>query len=134
MGRSTNSEASISVVVPAHNEERFLDEALASLARQSHRNIEIIVVDNGSTDRTPEIVQAWTLRDPRLRALRLERASLHESLRQGFALARSDLIARLDADDIAEPNRLERQYGHQLRRPEHGGQSDEAGCGKEAPC
>jgi len=120
MGTSTNSTASISVVVPAHNEERFLDEALASLARQSHGNIEIIVVDNGSTDRTPEIVQAWTQRDARFRAWRLERASLHESLRQGFALARSDLIARLDADDIAEPNRLERQYGYLLANPQLG--------------
>jgi glycosyltransferase involved in cell wall biosynthesis len=120
MAISTHDRPLISVVVPAHNEERFLDQALASLAGQSFRAFEIIAVDNGSTDRTSAILAGWANREPRLRTVRLDRPSLHESLRQGVALARADVIARLDSDDIAEPKRLERQYRFLLAHPQLG--------------
>ena len=59
----------ISVVVPAHNAERFIAEALASVQAQSHRNLEVVVVDDGSTDRTAEIVEAIASRDGRVRLI-----------------------------------------------------------------
>lgn len=120
MAIATQDRPLISVIVPAHNEERFLDQALASLAGQSFRAFEIIAVDNGSTDRTSAILAGWASREPRLRTIRLDRPSLHESLRLGVTLARADVIARLDSDDIAEPDRLERQFGFLRAHPQLG--------------
>src|SRR5262245_30261083 len=87
----------------------FLEEALASLADQDFEDFEIIVVDNGSRDRTPDIIADWAKRDPRLRPFRLERPGLARSLHFAATQARAALLARLDSDDIALPSRLRLQ-------------------------
>jgi hypothetical protein len=105
----------ISVLMPVRDGARFLDAALASLAAQTFRDFEIILVENGSADGSSGIVAAWAKREPRLRAFRLDRGGLAASLNFAAAQARAPLLARLDADDIAHPHRLALQYRAMLR-------------------
>lgn len=104
--------------MPVRNGVRYLNEALESLAVQSFANFEIIVVDNGSTDATPHLLGEWAIREPRLRIAQLQRPQLSRALNHAAALARAPLLARLDADDIAFPHRLEIQLAAMLERPE----------------
>ncbi|MBA3382838.1 MAG: glycosyltransferase [Actinobacteria bacterium] len=98
----------VSVLLAVSNGERHLREALASVLRQSVSDLELIVVDDGSTDATPKILSR--VGDARLRVLRnAERLGLAVSLNRGLDEARGRYVARLDADDIAFPRRLERQ-------------------------
>lgn len=110
----------ISVLLPVRNGDLYLDQAIASLAAQSWRDFEIIAVDNGSRDRSPEILRAWAEREPRLRLFRRERKGLAATLNYAAAQARAPLLARLDCDDMALPRRLEVQHGWLARRPELG--------------
>lgn len=107
----------ISVVIPAYNEQQFLGNAIESICRQTFEDFELVVVNNGSTDGTGQIIAEWSARDPRVRGLTLETASLHRSLREGVAFSRGAFIARLDADDVAASDRLQRQYEAMVRNP-----------------
>lgn len=107
----------ISVIIPARDEERHLGEAIGSIADQSFIDLEIIVVDNGSTDGTGRIIDIWSSREPRLRAVRLERPSLNASLCHGVEMSHAPFIARIDADDVAAPARLQRQYERMVADP-----------------
>lgn len=98
----------ISILMPVWNGEKYLAAALDSVFAQTFTDFELIVVDDGSTDRTPEILRACP--DPRLRVLRLEHAGIVLALNHGLAHARADWIARQDADDLSGPERLERQW------------------------
>lgn len=98
----------VSVVMAVHDGERYVAEAVDSVLGQRFRDLELVVVDDGSTDRTAEIVR--TRVDPRLRIVSNERnLGLSRSLNIGIAEARGEFIARLDADDVATPDRLMRQ-------------------------
>jgi glycosyltransferase involved in cell wall biosynthesis len=105
----------ISIIMPVWNGEKFLAAAVDSLLAQTFSDFELLVIDDGSTDRTPEILQGYT--DPRLRVLRLDHAGIVVALNHGLAQARADWVARLDADDISEPRRLELQWQAVNRRP-----------------
>ena len=98
----------VSVLLAVSNGERYLRAALASILRQTVSDLELVVVDDGSTDGTGNILAA--IDDPRLRVLRNEeRVGLAASLNRGLDDARGRYVARLDADDVALPRRLERQ-------------------------
>jgi glycosyltransferase involved in cell wall biosynthesis len=99
----------VSAVVPVYNGAAFLERALRSLLTQTLADIEVIVVDDGSTDETPAIIAGLAARDRRVRPLRQEHAGEAAAANRATAEARADLIARLDADDMAVPDRLERQ-------------------------
>lgn len=99
----------VSILMPVRNEERFLPAALASLCRQSLTAWELIVVDDGSTDDTPELLRAAAARDRRVRVLNNAGAGLVDALNYGLAHCRAELVARMDGDDISHPQRLERQ-------------------------
>jgi len=105
----------ISIIMPVWNGEKFLAAAVDSLLAQTFTDFELLVIDDGSTDRTPEILRACT--DARLRVLRLDHAGIVVALNHGLAGARADWIARLDADDLSEPLRLERQWQAVSRQP-----------------
>jgi glycosyltransferase involved in cell wall biosynthesis len=98
----------VSVVMPVYNEAAFVGAAIESVLQQTLRDFELVIVDNGSTDDSPEILRRIT--DPRVRVFRNPRnlgsaAAGNRAVRE----SRAALIARMDADDIALPNRLEKQ-------------------------
>jgi glycosyltransferase involved in cell wall biosynthesis len=109
---------SVSVVLPVRDGERFLREAVESVLRQTYSDLELIAVDDGSTDGTAALLAGFG--DERLRVLRQEPSGLVAALRRGVAEARAPLVARMDADDVSEPERLARQVELLERRPRVG--------------
>jgi glycosyltransferase involved in cell wall biosynthesis len=110
----------VSVVMPVRNGARWLGEALASVFAQSRPDWELIAIDDGSTDDTPRVLDEYATRDQRIRVIRQEPLGLVSALNRGLADVRSPLVARLDADDRALPDRLERQMRHLAAHPEIG--------------
>ena len=108
----------ISVVLPVRNGEAFVDAAVESIRRQTLAELELIVVDDGSQDRTLEIVRGHAAADPRVRLHERPARGLVVALNEGCALASSDVIARMDADDVAEPQRLAKQVETLDREPD----------------
>lgn len=99
----------VSVLVPVRDAEAYLEEALRSLAEQTHEDVEVIVVDDGSRDGSGEIAREWALRDRRFRVVRQEpRGFVVASQRAGLE-ARGRYVAAMGADDVARPRRLEVQ-------------------------
>jgi glycosyltransferase involved in cell wall biosynthesis len=107
----------VSVVMAAYDAERFIAQAVESILQQTLRSWELIVVDDGSTDGTRAILAAYA--DPRVRVYSNE-SNLGQtaSLNRGIGLARGEFIARMDADDVSEPERLERQVAFLDRNPD----------------
>ena len=90
----------VSVIIPAYNAQRFLPMTLSSARAQTYPNIEIIVVDDGSTDATPEIAEAAARVDKRVRVIHQRNAGVAAARNRGIAEARGEYVAPLDADDI----------------------------------
>src|SRR4051794_20441310 len=98
----------VTIGIPFHDEERFLEQAITSVLRQSFADFELLLIDDGSTDRSLEIARSFD--DPRIEVTadgrrRFLAARLNEITRR----ARGELIARMDGDDVAHPERLSRQ-------------------------
>lgn len=107
----------VSVVIPAYNSERFVDEAIESVLSQSHQRIEVIVVDDGSTDGTAARVRAY---GDRVRYFHQANAGVGTARNRGLAIATGDYIAFLDGDDVWQPEKLEVQLEIAARNPESG--------------
>ena len=106
----------VSVVMPVRNAARFLRAALDSVLGQTFTDFEIVVVDDDSTDESMSIVRAYT--DPRIRLVQTGRhVGVGAALNAGLRAAAADLVARQDADDVSEPDRLERQVPVFRSRP-----------------
>ena len=99
----------VSVVIPVFNAQRFLRAAIVSVLEQSFKNFEMILVDDGSTDESLAIMQNLQETDNRIRIISQNNGGLPTALNAGIAASRSDLIARMDGDDIMLPERLEKQ-------------------------
>ena len=110
----------VSVVMPVYNAEAYIGEALESMIRQTFRAFELIAVDDGSTDESAAILERYQRRDPRLTILRLDHGGIVAALNAGIERSAGAFVARMDADDIALPRRLERQVSFMRRHPEIG--------------
>ena len=110
----------ISVVMSVFNGEAFLNEAVESILAQTFTDFEFITIDDGSTDCTPAVLSQYAKRDERVRVFSQKNIGRAESLNRGIGLARASLIARMDADDIAFPQRLEQQFEFMKEHPEVG--------------
>jgi glycosyltransferase involved in cell wall biosynthesis len=109
----------VSVVISVYNGEKYILDAVRSIFNQSYRYFELIIINDGSTDRTNEILHE--IRDPRIRILHnSQNLGLIASLNLGLKAAQGQFIVRLDADDIAGPDRLEKQLGFLINNPKVG--------------
>lgn len=115
------SEPLISVLVPVYNVERYLQEALESIAAQTYRNLEVIVVDDGSSDRTYAIARDFARGDARFVVHRnSENLRIAKTLNRALHLAKGTFIARCDGDDVMMPDRIARQLEHLYQNPHIG--------------
>lgn len=108
----------VSVVIPVYNGERYIRQALISVLRQTHAQIECLVVDDGSVDGTASAVDATA--DGRVRYVYQANAGVSAARNTGLAAASGDYIAFLDADDVWLPSKLERQLHLAAERPDAG--------------
>ncbi len=99
----------VSVIVPAYNASRFIRAALQSALDQAYTHIEVIVVDDGSEDATPDIVREVAARDERVRLIRQANRGVARARNTAIAEARGTYVAPLDADDLWFPHKIERQ-------------------------
>lgn len=117
--RETIIPPAVSVLMATHNNAPFLRAAIDSILNQTFTDFEFIIVNDASTDETPAILDSY--KDPRI--VRLDNPTnlkLATSLNRGMEIARSELIARMDGDDISLPERLERQVQYMTTHPEVG--------------
>jgi glycosyltransferase involved in cell wall biosynthesis len=110
----TDAKLSVSAIIPAHNAERYLADAIGSALRQTYRDIEIIVVDDGSTDGTATIAERY---GSRVRLVRQSHCGVSTARNVGAENAHGSLLAFLDADDRWLPERVERQVHALKDRP-----------------
>jgi glycosyltransferase involved in cell wall biosynthesis len=111
----------VSVVLPCFDAERFLPPAIDSVVGQTYRDLEIIAIDDGSRDTTPQLLEEYAGRDHRISVLRNKtNRGLIPTLNRGLIESRGEFIARMDADDVSAPNRIERQVEALALRPDIG--------------
>ncbi|OIP99111.1 MAG: hypothetical protein AUK35_09085 [Zetaproteobacteria bacterium CG2_30_46_52] len=109
------SKPLVSIILALYNSERWLKEAVDSIIGQTLREFELIVIDDGSTDKGVSIVQSYG--DPRIRLIVQENAGLAAALNRGIEAANAAYICRFDPDDICQENRLEVQYNFLVANP-----------------
>ena len=110
----------VSVVMPAFNAAEFIDEAISSILEQTFRDFEFIIVDDGSTDDTADILQKYAGADGRVRVFRQANQGVIAALNCGCRMAQGQFIARMDADDVSLPQRFDRQLEFLKGHPEIG--------------
>jgi glycosyltransferase involved in cell wall biosynthesis len=105
----TVAEPLVSVILPVFNGEEFLGDAIESALMQTYRNIEILIIDDGSTDRSRMIADTYAARDARVRVIAQPNSGVARARNRGISAARGEFIAPLDADDLWAPTKIERQ-------------------------
>ena len=111
----------VSVIIPAFNAGESLRETLESAARQSWQHLEIIIVDDGSTDQTARIAADFCAADERAKLISQSNHGVSAARNRGIAETRGAWIAPLDADDLWHPEKVERQLAAARANPDAGG-------------
>lgn len=115
---SMAQDKKVSVIVPVYKAERYIAETIQSILNQTYQNFEIVVVDDGSPDRSVEICEQFA--DPRIRIIRQQNRGLPGARNTGVRHAQGDYISILDADDLWLPEKLEKHVNHLNTSPEVG--------------
>lgn len=115
----------ITVLMPCYNAAPYLAEALESIINQTYQNLEILCINDGSTDDTGKILEEYATKDTRIQIIHNDtNLKLIKSLNKGIDLAKGDFIARMDADDISAPERIEKELDFMMQNTE----VDVVGC------
>jgi glycosyltransferase involved in cell wall biosynthesis len=102
------TEKLVSVVVPVYNVEKYLDRCLESITGQTYKNLEIILVDDGSPDNCPQICEEWQEKDPRIKVIHKENAGLGMARKTGFEAVTGEFVFFFDSDDYVAEDLVER--------------------------
>jgi glycosyltransferase involved in cell wall biosynthesis len=113
-GPARSAEPLLSVVIPSYNRADYIGETIESVLQQTYSNIEVVVIDDGSTDNTAQVVEPFA---PRVRYIRQENAERGASRNHGLRLAKGEYIAFLDSDDLWLPDKAERGIHFLRDRP-----------------
>lgn len=100
----------VSVIVPVYNVEQYLEKCIESICNQIYRNLEIILVDDGATDRSGVICDEWIRKDPRIRVIHKENGGLSDARNAGIEIASGAWYMFVDSDDTITPDTIERLY------------------------
>ena len=100
----------ISVIIPVYKVEPYLDACVSSVVGQTFSDLEILLVDDGSPDRCPELCDAWAQKDPRVRVIHQENGGLSAARNTGIEAATGEFLAFVDSDDMLEPDALRRAW------------------------
>ena len=120
------SEPLISVIVPVYKVEPYLDRCVESIVNQTYKNLEIILVDDGSPDRCPEMCDAWAIKDSRIKVIHQSNGGLSDARNTGMAAATGELMGFVDSDDWISPDMYQLLYNRMLESD-----SDISACGVE---
>lgn len=110
-------DSKLTVLLPAYNAGKYLKEAIDSMLSQTYSDFEFLIINDGSKDETREIIESYD--DPRIRAIHQENKGLITTLNEGIHTANGNIIARMDADDVCLPDRLELQMKFLNENPEY---------------
>lgn len=105
----------VTVVLPIYGVEKYLNKCIESVVNQTYTNLEIILVDDGSQDRCPEICDEWANKDSRIRVIHKENAGLGMARNTGIAYATGEYICFFDSDDFVDPETVEETYLYAVR-------------------
>ena len=100
----------ISVIIPIYNVEKYLEKCIDSVLAQTYRNIEIILVDDGSTDKCADICDSYLKKDSRVKVIHKVNGGLSSARNAGLDIAEGDFISFVDSDDFIEKEMLEKLY------------------------
>jgi len=109
-------EVPVSVLMPAYNAEKYIGEAIDSVLNQTFVNFELVIVDDGSTDNTANVIKAYT--DKRIKLIQQKNGGVSAALNTGLSQAQGKYIARFDADDVCYPYRLQQQFDFMETNPD----------------
>ncbi|HCJ66447.1 MAG TPA: glycosyl transferase family 2 [Elusimicrobia bacterium] len=115
---SINPTPKVSVIMAAHNEEHNISRTIKSILNQTFSDFEFIIINDGSTDKTDEIIKKYRYEDKRIHIISKENTGLADSLNIGIQHSSGEYIARMDADDVADEKRLEIQVNYLDNNPE----------------
>lgn len=115
--RSRKSPAA-SVILPVYNAGRYLETAIESVLGQTFTDFELLLLNDGSTDGSPAVLERWVAKDPRCTLHSWPNRGLIATLNEGIRLARADILLRMDADDLCAPQRFEAQMAYLHRHPD----------------
>lgn len=110
----------VSVVMPVYNDQRFLQESLLSIRNQTYKNLEFIIVNDGSSDKSAEIITNNALEDKRIIAINQNHSGLTKAFNKGISISRGNLIAIQDSDDVSLPERIEKEIEFLSKNEEYG--------------
>lgn len=113
-----NRNPAISVVLPVYNAEAYVREAVESILAQTFTDFELIAINDGSTDGSGAILRELAARDTRIVLVERPNGGLVSALNEGIKIARAELIARMDADDVSMPERFALQHARMMEEPE----------------
>lgn len=114
----------VSIIIPIYNVEKYLNICLDSVVRQTYQDIEIILIDDGSTDSSSRICDIWAEKDERVTVSHIVNGGVSNARNTGISIARGEYIAFIDSDDIVQPNYIEVLYTNMIDT-----QSDLSICG-----
>jgi glycosyltransferase involved in cell wall biosynthesis len=109
----------VSVLLPVYNGDRYLAEAIESILAQSFREFELLIINDGSTDRSRQVLERYAAQDDRIRLIHRENRGLIETLNEMLGLARGEFLARMDADDISLSDRFALQVKFLQQNPDY---------------
>jgi GT2 family glycosyltransferase len=111
---------SVSILLPCRDAESYLPDTIASIDAQSFRDFEVVAIDDGSTDRTLELLRSWAAENPNVRVHEQPALGLVPALQRAVEVSQGEILVRMDADDVAYSTRIERQVELLNQQPEIG--------------
>ncbi len=116
----------ISIIVPVYKVEQYLDRCVESIVKQTYKNLEIILVDDGSPDKCPQMCDAWAEKDERVKVIHKQNGGLSDARNAGMAVATGDLMGFIDSDDYISEDMYQSLYENMVAND-----SDISACGVE---